>query len=184
MAAEARQASLFDVPLFELLSTPPRMVSTPGMLQTLRELAQQQERLSTDAAFFKQQADKLRSAATYLEDTFSKKPQQTRKLLQKEPALLQQVLQLVAALFAQMAAQLDDNPAIVVTVAGTVEKLVWLLQFVCRRKPSIDAPCTPADAANLQLARETGATSLYSSSRIHVLNKAVFCVSAKRDPSR
>lgn len=132
-------------------------ISTERMVEILRELAAQQERLSTcTPASFDQQVPRLNAAIAHLDEHFFQQPPQKLKKLLQEPMLLKHLMQLAAASLAQLSVQLDSNVQLTKTVATLCNTLERAISGVQERESTVGTPSTPADTANLKLMEDTG----------------------------
>lgn len=137
----------------------PGRVTTQRALQILQRLARQQQRLSSDAAFFQQQTLDLRKAMFHFTD-FLNQPQRIRQLLQQTPLLLEHLATVGAAVLDQLTAQLVDGAVLEIEICQTAtlmfDRLSWILPSAQVRPVTNEDPSTPADAANLRVMAETG----------------------------
>lgn len=113
-----------------LISLPHAAIGTHSMLQILRGLAADRQRLS-DAALFSQQAPRLLAALSELRRQL--KAKKHRQLLQKEPQLMKQLSQLTAVSLEHLSTQLDNADVCQMVTVGA-DTLGWLCQLVNERR--------------------------------------------------
>lgn len=142
-----------------MLANQARTISSQRMKQIMSALSapDQRQRLATDASFVRQQAAHVHDVTAHLRTLYFGKPQECRRLLEKEPQLLKQLVALATAALQQLAAQRDSEVEVSKTAALLADTLGWMLAMV-RGRPSGDpvAPSTPADAAKLQMMKAAG----------------------------
>lgn len=140
-------------------------MTTPGMLNTLEKLAAQQQRLSTDTAFFEEQATSMQAALWHLEQRFGQ-PSKFKKLLLQQPLVVEHLAQLTAAALRQLASHLDSNVAVSTAAVALAAAFSLLFPYLTGRDKKVpDAASTSSDTAILTIVADTGAklSSLLSS---------------------
>lgn len=131
-------------------------ISTRHALKILRHLAQQQQRLATDAAYFEGEVDDLQDAAMHLIQQGKANGNTLKQLLRQERQLFEQVATVAAAALSQLATQLDSNIQVSRAVMAVGAALSMLVSFVRGRTDNSDEPSTAADTSNLAMLRDTG----------------------------
>lgn len=130
-------------------------ISTREALKILQQLAQQQQRLATDAAYFSSQRPDVQTAVTHFIELGNEKPGELKKVLQTEPRLFKWLATVAAAALDQLSAQLDSNIELGRTVMALGVALSMLVSLL-RDKRALEAPATPAESAHLQVLHDTG----------------------------
>lgn len=135
-------------------------ISLQRTKQILAQLSSQQQRLATNTAFFRQHSSDIHSVAGHLRDHYMAHPVKCKKLLQREPQLLKQLAQVLAAALQQLADQRDTEIEVSRAVASLGDVLSWLLTATKVKSSQPIAPSSPADTANLRILRDTGVCML------------------------
>jgi hypothetical protein len=151
-APSIRQGSMLSVPMPE--------IGPDRMKQLLADLSAQHQQLASSLPFFKQHAADLCAAMGQLRHMGFTKADKRKALLQREPQLLQQIVQVVAAALRQLGAQGHREPDVSRTAAMLCDTLGWFLQHITEEEKvhgSVRQPATPAAAANLRIMSAAGA---------------------------
>lgn len=147
-----------QMPMLPLLEVP--SISLQRMKQILAQLSAQQQRLGTDLAYFTANATNIQSMLDRLAIICFNRQQECKQLLQREPQLLQQLVQVTAAVLQQLAAQQSTHVEVCRAAARLCDTLAWMVPMTKGRGDNPADASTPADTANLRMIRDTGGSCM------------------------
>jgi hypothetical protein len=143
------------LPMLATLQPPPISFLRMKRIFAYLTVPGQQERLSNDLPYLKQQAGVIHQAALHLQKLCATE-KACKQLLRKEPQLLPQLATLTAAALQQLATQLDRDLEVSRTAVVLTDTLGWMLPAVGPSPQDSQQAALAADATTLAMLHERG----------------------------